>query len=56
MFTNGIVQLNFVDYSHLFRDNFTFLTIVKIKMFTVMLLVILKKANAAPEIQLRRGI
>ncbi len=37
MFTTGIVQKNFVDYSQLFLNNFTFSTIVKIKMFTDMM-------------------
>lgn len=46
MFTNGIIQINFVGYSHLFRDNFTFLTKVKIKMFTVMMVYSLKSRKS----------
>ena len=46
MFTNGIIQMNFVGYSHLFLDNFTFLTNVKIKMFTVMMAFSLKNRES----------
>ena len=46
MFTNGIIQINFVGYSHLFLDNFTFLTNVKIKMFTVMMAFSLKNRES----------